>query len=91
MSPINATALRIAAFIGRHPDTTKHKIAVALKVADSTVEAYIGPLKAAGHIEADKRQPPRYRSAENAVVDESTSVVVSAMRAMCEVGHGEVA
>lgn len=86
----NKTASRIAEYVRRHPGKTKREIAKALRFAISTVECYIGPLKAYGYIEADKSHPPQYRpgcGVKEFETDASTSVLVGAIRDMVLVGQ----
>ena len=74
----------IVEYIRRHPGHLKREIAKALHMAHSTVDTYLGPLKVHGYIEANSDYPPRYRPTIGVVVeeDESTAVLVKAMRAM---------
>lgn len=85
--PLNATAQRIADFVDRNPGSTKRQIATGLKLSDSTVEGYIGPLKAAGRIESQVCQPPRYVTGNGeppaiGKIDESTAILVGVMHSM---------
>ncbi|WP_321913550.1 winged helix-turn-helix domain-containing protein [Paraburkholderia sp. J11-2] len=84
---LNATALRIAEFVERNPGSTKRQIATGLKLSDSTVEGYIGPLKAAGRIESQVCQPPRYIPGNGDAptvgkINESTAMLVGVMHSM---------
>lgn len=86
-SALNATALRIAEFVARNPGSTKRQIAIGLKFSDSTVEGYIGPLKAAGRIVQQVCQPPRYVPGNGEPpairkIDASIAMLVGVMHSM---------
>ena len=79
----------IVEYIRRHPGHLKREIAIALHMAHSTVDTYLGPLKVHGYIEADSDYPPHYRPTIGVVAEEDalTSILVDAIRAMVLVGR----